>query len=100
MRYCAACEIKGRERYVGHHSLAQCKTECLKDNQCKGIDYGFAWPNMYDCYFALEDAKDVGTTFRPTFKAFRRQTCLGDTLSKNDHSTLKLSFTKCCFIYE
>ena len=88
--YCVACESKGRERYVGHHSLAQCKTECLKDNQCKGIDYGFLPPKMSACYFVLDDVKDVGTKVTPIFKSFRKQTCLGDKSSINDHSSLKV----------
>ena len=93
--YCGSCDIKGRERHVGSYSLAQCKTECLKDNQCKGIDYGILPPNMYQCYFAFEDVKDVGTTFSLTFKAFRKQPCLGDTLLINDHSLLRvLNFLK------
>ena len=90
--YCTMCEIKGRERYVGHYSLDQCKTKCLKNNQCKGIDYGVFPPNMNQCYLALDDVKNVGKTFTPTFKAFRKQTCLGNTLSINDHSSLKVSF--------
>ena len=99
--YCTMCEIKGRERYVGHYSLDQCKTKCLKNNQCKGIDYGFLPPNMYQCYFALEDVIFAGASYySPTFKAFRKYTCPGDTLSINDHSFLKVSFTKCFFIYE
>ena len=94
---CGSCEIKGREKYIGHHSLDQCKAECLKNDQCRGIDYGIFPPDHMECYLALEDVKDVGTTFRLTFKAFRKQTCLGDTLSINDHYSLKVSYTKCCF---
>ena len=89
--HCSACEIEGREKYKDHRSLDQCKSECLKDDECKGIDWGFMWPNHYECYFVLDDVNEVGTTFSVTFKSFRRQTCLGNTLSICDHSSLKVS---------
>ena len=95
---CGSCEIKGREKYIGHHSLDQCKAECLKNDQCKGIDYGILPPDHMKCYLALEDVRLVGTTFRLTYEAFEKHSCLGDTLSINDHYSLKVSSPRYSFI--
>ena len=86
---CSMCEIKGRELKVAADTLADCKHACLIKPYCKGIDYGL----FNTCYLNYEDPSVVGTKFTPRFKAFRKATCLGDTLPINDHYSLKISLT-------
>ena len=69
---CTWCEIKGRERFVGKYSLEECKSKCLENDDCKGIDWGVF--NM-KCYFALNDVNEIGTTWSVTYRSFKRQTC-------------------------
>ena len=91
---CHMCEIRGREKKVLVTGLEECKDICLKNNYCKGIDYGI----FNQCYLNYEDVRVVGTEFDAVFKAFRKDTCLGDTLSINDHDSLKISFTNNAYI--
>ena len=72
---CTWCEIKGRERFVGKYSLEECKSKCLENDDCKGIDWGRLPPNMNKCYFALNDVNEIGTTWSVTYRSFKRQTC-------------------------
>ena len=84
---CSMCEIKGNERMIDEHTLESCKHACLINPYCTGIDYGL----FNHCYLNFDDPRVVGTKFSPRFKAFRKDTCLGDTLSLNDHYSLKMS---------
>ena len=74
---CSMCEIKGSETKMPTiNTLAYCKALCLKTSWCTGIDYSIS----DECYLNAEDVKVVGTKFDPFYKAFRKDTCLGDTL--------------------
>ena len=88
--YCTSCEINGREQLYGTLAISGCISACMTNQKCKGIDFGtFPW-NKHKCYLALEDVKDVDTTYTPAFKAYRKNICLRNTLSNNDHSPLKV----------
>ena len=86
---CGLCEIKGRELKVWASSEENCKSVCLEHKSCKGIDYGIV---VGECYLNFEDVRVVGTKKFVGFKAWRKDTCPGDTLSINDLYSLKISF--------
>ena len=85
---CGLCEIKGRELKVWASSEENCKSVCLQDKNCKGIDWGIS---VDECYLNFDDVKEVGTRHGVGYKAFRKDTCPGDTLSINDYYSLKMN---------
>ena len=50
---CAYCEITGRESYVGTLTLEQCKSKCLVDATCLGIDFR-KYSATGSCYLNFE----------------------------------------------
>ena len=89
---CALCEIKGRELRVWASSEDHCKQICLENKKCKGVDYDILFKNR--CFLNWDDVSVVGTKHGVRYKAFRKDTCPGNTLSINDYYSLKMSFTK------
>ena len=48
---CTSCDIKGSERRVGKgFTLEQCKSKCIDDSSCLGIDFGKN-KRAGECYF-------------------------------------------------
>ena len=86
---CASCEIKGGGLQVWASSEDHCKSQCLETKRCKGVDYDI--PFQYRCILKW-GYPTWGTKHRVGFKAFRKDTCPGDTLSINDYYSLKMSF--------
>ena len=55
---CTSCDISGREIRVSQkYTLVQCKTQCLNDNNCLGIDFGKG-DRGGECFFNYEQNDD------------------------------------------
>ena len=58
---CTSCDISGSERRVGKRlTLEQCKSKCLDDSTCQGIDFG-KHSRAGECYFNLKQIVDFGS---------------------------------------
>ena len=57
---CTSCDISGKESRIGQkYTLVQCKTQCLNDTNCLGIDFGKG-DRGGECFFNYEQNDDFG----------------------------------------
>ena len=59
---CTSCDISGGERrvYGTGLTLEQCKSKCLDDTTCLGIDFG-KYSRTGQCYINYEQNVDYGS---------------------------------------
>ena len=74
-RLCTSCDISGKEEKIGTgYSLVQCKSECLNDAKCLGIDFGKGKRDG-ECYFNYDEY--VGYGSHENFDAWTKTTFCG-----------------------
>ena len=89
---CTRCEIKGDEaRIQMGYTEKQCKSECLKDDDCMGIDFGIDDGRDGECYFNYENVTVIGTKHHNSFVSWRKNLDCGK-ISSFDHCSNKSAF--------
>ena len=55
---CESCDISGKEKKIGsRYTLEECKSECSKDADCLGIDFGKG-KRSGECYFNYDQGDE------------------------------------------
>ena len=75
LNLCTSCDISGRERRVATGlTLERCKSICLNDSTCLGIDFGKN-SRAGECYFNFE--QNINYESHGNFNAWSKSTNCG-----------------------
>ena len=76
---CTSCDITGSETMAGSSlSLDQCKSKCLDDASCRGIDFGKGWREG-QCY--LNHGQNTNFGSHESFDGYSKNSDCGNFFS-------------------
>ena len=75
---CYNCEFSGGEKRKTNGSIDDCKSQCLADPSCVGIDAG---NSNNACYFV--DSTNVETSATSNYQAWKKSTNCGNDFFSN-----------------
>ena len=57
IKKCTSCDIRGDEIKINVNTLEDCKNWCIKDDRCKGIDFGKGRWRSGECFINIEQSR-------------------------------------------